>query len=39
MRVSVCSWRTSEADVERAVAAVRRALAATSAVPAGTGSA
>jgi glutamate/tyrosine decarboxylase-like PLP-dependent enzyme len=30
MRISVCSWRTSEADVERTVAAVRSALEATS---------
>jgi len=29
MRVSVCSWRTTEADVDRAVAAAREALAAT----------
>ncbi|MBI5069469.1 MAG: aspartate aminotransferase family protein [Deltaproteobacteria bacterium] len=36
MRVSVSNWRTSEADVERAVAAARRALAATSVVPPGT---
>jgi glutamate/tyrosine decarboxylase-like PLP-dependent enzyme len=26
MRVSVCNWRTNEADVERAVAAFRRVL-------------
>ena len=26
MRVSVCNWQTSEADVERAVAAIQRAL-------------
>jgi hypothetical protein len=26
MRVSVCNWRTSADDVERAVEAVRRAL-------------
>lgn len=26
MRVSVCNWRTSEADLDRAVAAVQRAL-------------
>jgi aromatic-L-amino-acid decarboxylase len=29
MRISVCSWRTSEADLDRAVAAARRALAST----------
>lgn len=29
MRVSVCSWRTSDTDVQRAVAAVRTALVAT----------
>jgi glutamate/tyrosine decarboxylase-like PLP-dependent enzyme len=29
MRVSVCNWRTSEADLDRAVAAARRALAST----------
>ena len=28
MRVSVCNWQTSDADIDRAVAAVRRALAA-----------
>jgi glutamate/tyrosine decarboxylase-like PLP-dependent enzyme len=27
MRVSVCSWQTTDADVERAVKAVRLALA------------
>jgi aromatic-L-amino-acid decarboxylase len=26
MRISVCNWRTSEADLDRAVAAARRAL-------------
>jgi hypothetical protein len=26
MRISVCNWRTTEADVERAVAATRQAL-------------
>ena len=26
MRVSVCNWQTNEADVERAVSAVRRVL-------------
>jgi len=30
MRVSVCNWRTSQADVERAIAAVAKALAAVS---------
>jgi glutamate/tyrosine decarboxylase-like PLP-dependent enzyme len=29
MRISVCNWRTSEADLDRAVAAARRALAST----------
>ena len=29
MRVSVVNWRTSNRDVERAIAAVRRALAGT----------
>jgi glutamate/tyrosine decarboxylase-like PLP-dependent enzyme len=29
MRVSVCSWRTADADIDRALAAVRAALAAT----------
>jgi glutamate/tyrosine decarboxylase-like PLP-dependent enzyme len=27
MRVSVCNWQTSDADIERAVAAIQRALA------------
>ena len=26
MRISVCSWQTSEADVDRAIRAVERAL-------------
>ena len=29
MRVSVCNWQTGDSDVERAVAAVRRALETT----------
>jgi aromatic-L-amino-acid decarboxylase len=29
MRISVCNWRTSEADLDRAVAAIQRALAST----------
>src|SRR5262249_7264727 len=29
MRISVCNWRTNEADVARAVAAAEAALAAT----------
>jgi len=29
MRISVCNWRTSEADVERAIAAVAKALSET----------
>jgi glutamate/tyrosine decarboxylase-like PLP-dependent enzyme len=33
MRVSVCNWQTSDADVERAVAAVRGALARSPANP------
>ncbi len=28
MRISVCNWRTTEADVERTIAAVRKVLAA-----------
>jgi glutamate/tyrosine decarboxylase-like PLP-dependent enzyme len=41
MRVSVSNWRTSDRDVARSVAAVRRALGATglSGIKAGTGSA
>ncbi len=29
MRISVCSWRTSDEDVERTIQAVREALAGT----------
>jgi glutamate/tyrosine decarboxylase-like PLP-dependent enzyme len=35
MRVSVCNWRTSDDDVERVVAAVRRTLAAHDAAETG----
>ena len=34
MRISVCSWRTNEEDVERTIHAVREALAGTGAVAA-----
>jgi hypothetical protein len=30
MRISVCSWMTTDEDIERALASVREALAAAS---------
>jgi len=33
MRISVCSWQTTDADVERAVNAVSRAIAQTAESP------